>query len=67
MINYVRNLAGDDLSAAHPRRGQALYFEARPCPPTPSTPVGRVVLMRIHVIAELPQFRMQFPRDSFES
>ena len=60
-INYVRNLAGDDLSADHPHRGQALCFEARPCPPTPSTPVGRVVLMRIHIIAELSQFRMQFP------
>ena len=60
-INYVRNLAGDDLSADHPHRGQALCFKACPCPPTSSTPVGRVVLMRIHIIAELPQFRMQFP------
>ena len=31
-INYVRNLAGDDLSAAHPHRGQALCFKARPGP-----------------------------------
>ena len=60
-INYVRNLAGDDLSADHPHRGQALCFKTCPCPPTSSTPVGRVVLMRIHIIAELPQFRMQFP------
>ena len=54
-------------SARCPARPRCRPRAPQPGPPAPSTPVGRVVLMRIHIIAKLPQFRMQFPRDSFKS
>ena len=54
-------------SPRSPARPRCRPRAPQPGPPVPSTPLGRVVLMRIHIIAELPQFRMQFPRDSFKS
>ena len=62
-INYVRNVGGGGV-VAHGCCSQALPLTGVEVWPRLG-PAG-LALAFTHIAAELHQFRMQFPRDSFE-